>query len=392
MSEKDQQVEGLIVFVDDAHTLGGAQIAMALAIDTLLRHTRERIICVCTANTRRTVERITGQSVRLEFILAPAALPLNVFAFPFRLKPFLSIIRRLRRKGVRAWWVNLSGIEFCLAPMLILKALGQTPRGWLHNGERFAVFNKDASWKRRTVSRVRDWIADKYLFGLYPLLITPSHSSEVNIQIRMSKTARTKTGFLYPVPKKSSDFACDSDAVSDRTMAEPVKLWMIGRVDYAHKNNLKALDVLELLISQGRMAFLTLAGDGPDLEDFKSRAVKRGLADKISYAGWSNDPWKMTPSDAIVFMPSLTEGMPLVATEAMLNGIRLVVSPIPPFFEGSPAQMIAADFTADSFAKKILEVHALRTEEVCRLYADALVKFSDKVFVEKFLAYCKVRQ
>ena len=44
-------MEQLIVFVDDAHAFGGAQIALAWGVRALLRNTEERIVCVCTPRT-----------------------------------------------------------------------------------------------------------------------------------------------------------------------------------------------------------------------------------------------------------------------------------------------------------------------------------------------------
>ena len=163
-------------------------------------------------------------------------------------------------------------------------------------------------------------------------------------------------------------------------------LWMVGRVDYVHKNNLRGLDVLEALLRGGHDACLSLVGDGKDLADFKAAALERGLSAHLRYTGWSTSPWSHVPEDAIVLIPSITEGMPLVATEAMMRGIRMVVSPIPPFFEGSPHEVIAESFHTVDFAKKVLEVHAMSRDVLASIYATALEKFSEDNFVRSFLA------
>jgi glycosyltransferase involved in cell wall biosynthesis len=376
-----------IVFIDDAHTFGGAQIAMAWAIRVLLRNTAERIVCVSTAKTSQVVREIAGNDPRLEFIECPKALPLNVFSFPLRLWPFLSIVRRLRRSGVRAWWLNLSGIEFCLAPQVVLKSLGEKPRAWLHNTERFAFFNTRASWSRRALSRLRDRIADRWLFGIHSWIITPSKSTEIEMLARIRGTRRPSTGYLYyPTIGEQHPQTHPEGAVEDPGDGA-IHLWMIGRVEYGHKNNLAALDAMQVLKRAGTDATLMVVGDGPDMADFKSSAEASGLADKISFLGWQTDPWRTVPQNSLVFIPSFYESMSLVAREAMIRGLRLVASPIPVFREWIPAPLLSDDFSAQAFADRILDVQHMNEQALLALYATALARFSDSIFKESFLAY-----
>jgi hypothetical protein len=155
-SDRKQQP---LVFIDDAHTFGGAQIALACGIRVILQTTEDSVVCVCTTRTRQAIQAIAGTEERLDFVECPSALPLNIISFPLRLIPFLRIVMRLRRTGVRAWWLNLSGIEFCIAPQMVLMALGETSHAWLHNTQSFAFFNGNSSRLRRWLSSIRDQIA-----------------------------------------------------------------------------------------------------------------------------------------------------------------------------------------------------------------------------------------
>ena len=381
--------EGLgqpIVFIDDAHTFGGAQIALGWAVRAILRNTAERIVCVCTPRTRAAVEAIAGEHARLEFIDCPVALPLNILTFPIRLAAFFPLMLGLWRRGVRAWWMNLSGIEFCLAPLLILRLLGEHPRAWLHNVQRFSFYQPGAALARRVVNKLRDAIADHLLFNLYPVIITPSQASAKLLCNRIAHVGRAGIGHLHPTVGRATKQG-EADPAASSAEDGVLDLWMIGRVEYAQKNNLAALDVMDVLRAQGRSVRLSVIGDGPDMEDFKSSAIRRKVDNSIDYFGWRANPWALVPDKAVVLMPSVFEGMPLVAIEAMLNGTRIVTSPLAEFMEGVPKQMVAEDFSACFFADKIIEVSSMAPATVHMLYEAELAKFSEATFAERFLFY-----
>ncbi|WP_175528939.1 glycosyltransferase [Granulicella pectinivorans] len=377
-----------IVFIDDAHTFGGAQIAMGWGIRSIICNTSERVVCVCTEKTRRAVEEIVGLTPRLEFIECPPALPLNIFSFPLRIPAFFRILRPLLRLGVRGWWLNLSGIEFCLAPLTTLLWFGEKPHGWLHNTERFAVLIKNASWRRALLSRLRDWSADRWAFSLYPSIITPSQSTIPDVEARLRGKRRPFIGHLYSPPigeqtRVVRDIERDASISGHRV----IDLWMIGRIDYGHKNNLIALDVLGRLEENSVNATLTIVGDGPDFADMKIKAQALSFGRKVIFLGWSNTPWDTISQSATVLIPSFYESMCIVAREAMVRGIRIVASPIPVFHEWIPDSLIANDFAVDTFVEKIVEVQGLPTRQLLELYDAALLRFSDKTFIESFKKY-----
>jgi len=381
-----------IVFIDDAHTSGGAQVALCLAIGAILRRTNDCVVCMCGPRTRNLLQQMVGHHARLNVIECPQALPLNILSFPLRLPRFLWILVRLRRTGVRAWWLNLSGIEFCIAPLIVLRALGELPHAWLHNTQSTRYFTRTASWSRRCISRLRDGIADRWIFNLYPTLLTPSRASADDLASRLGGLKRTMIGHLYcPMVGEQSSGAEIFEGSDQQPESECISLWMIGRVDYGHKNNLAALDATDILRNMGKAVELVVVGDGPDLDHFKSTTVARGLDGIVTFLGWRDDPWKSVPSDAIVLIPSWYESLNLVAREAMSHGIRLAVSPLPVFHEWIPKQLIADDFSADAFAKAIIHVHGMRSSEMRQLYGKALRKFSDVNFVESFIAYSDER-
>ena len=371
------------VFVDDAHTFGGAQIALAWAIRAILHRFPQPVVCVCTQAIREAIQQITGADDRLRFVECPPALSLNLFRFPVRLGSFYKLLSPIVREGASVWWLNLSGIEFCLAPLLILRLLRVLPAAWLHNSQPLLFYSANTSTFRKCLSRLRDAVANKCLFRLYRLIVTPSRATEVELKTRFRGGIPPSTGFLHPHvgfldPRDGR--RTEIGASADRGL----NIWMIGRLDYAHKNNLVALEVLQLLCARGRSARLTVVGDGPDMASFRSSAYERGVSDLITFEGWKKDPWQSVPNDAVVLIPSLFEAMPMVATEAMLRGIRIVTSPIPAFEEGSPQQVIAASMSPRDFTSKVEEISAMPQESTIALYGEALKKFTEEAFAEKF--------
>lgn len=376
------QVAPTIIFVDDAHTFGGAQIALGWAIRSLLsQRPAPTVICVCSPSARKAVQPIAGEHPNLRYIDCPPALPLNVFTFPLRLWPFYKLMRALFRQGPYTWWLNLAGIEFGLAPLLILRLHGLRPIAWLHNSVPFSSYSANKSLSTRIVSRVRDAVANRVLFGLYRCIVTPSLATESFLKGRLRSGNPIQTGYLYPTTGVESE---PKPRGLDKGVPPALDVWMIGRVEYASKNNMAALHVLAHLLEQERSARLTVVGNGPDLASFREATRNFGLEGHVRFVDWEENPWKLVPARAIVLIPSFYEGMPLVATEAMLHGIRIVASPIPAFAEGIPNELIADAFSTEAFADKIEEVAAINQERLIALYATVLDKFTAQAFVTKF--------
>ncbi|MDD2922926.1 MAG: glycosyltransferase family 4 protein, partial [Anaerolineales bacterium] len=76
-------------------------------------------------------------------------------------------------------------------------------------------------------------------------------------------------------------------------------------------------------------------GDGPLFEDVKREIEKQGMASRFELRGW------VTPEDVldgfsksdILFMPSFSEGLPVVGVQALAKGLALVVSNIGGFLD-----------------------------------------------------------
>ena len=108
---------------------------------------------------------------------------------------------------------------------------------------------------------------------------------------------------------------------------EPTRLLMVGRMS-VQKNPLLAVQALGLL--KDLSWHCTMIGDGPLLSDVKSEAARLGLEDRIDFQGWASAEEvsvAMGKSDMLL-IPSLSEGLPMVAVEAMAHGLAIVGSRI----------------------------------------------------------------
>lgn len=372
------------MFVDDAHTFGGAQIALAWAVRITLQHLPTSVICVCPPNTRTAIEEIVGANDRLRFIDCPPALPLNVFTFPLRLRRFYRIIAPLVNEPNVAWFLNLSGIEFCLAPLLILRFFGLQPVSWLHNNNPFTAFQQHSTFSRKMLSKLRDIAADSLLFRLHSLILTPSRATRDGLAGRIRSLRRPGLGYLYPYIGPSE--IGEAPVIKNQPRSN-LDLWMIGRIEFVHKNNMVGLELMKHFNETNRPATLNVVGEGPDQEQLKDAITRLEVSNQVTLHGWQRNPWCLVPRSAIVLLPSWYEAMPLVAMEAMRRGIRIMTSPIPAFQEGSPERVIADDFSIHSFSRKIEELAAMDDEEIDALYAIALEKFSEPSYAARLMGF-----
>lgn len=71
---------------------------------------------------------------------------------------------------------------------------------------------------------------------------------------------------------------------------------------------------------------LEIAGEGPEREKLEGEARQLGLMDRIRFLGWQRDMGAVLSGWDIFAMPSLTEGFPMAALEAMAHGLPVVAT------------------------------------------------------------------
>lgn len=92
------------------------------------------------------------------------------------------------------------------------------------------------------------------------------------------------------------------------------------------KNHAFLIDVFSKIYSQDKSARLMLAGQGPLMNDIKTKCEREGLSDAVIFAGDCDDvPGFLSGLDVFCF-PSLFEGLGIALVEAQCCGLQCVAS------------------------------------------------------------------
>lgn len=99
----------------------------------------------------------------------------------------------------------------------------------------------------------------------------------------------------------------------------------VGRLA-AHKGYPFLIDALPLLKEAHPGLLFFVIGDGRDRACFEARAIEKGVEDMIHFAGYIHDPVPYFKGCDFFLHPSLYEGMPNAAMEAMAYGKPVVMT------------------------------------------------------------------
>ena len=99
----------------------------------------------------------------------------------------------------------------------------------------------------------------------------------------------------------------------------------VGRLD-PQKGPTFLIDAAEQLIPKHDDLHVLFVGAGPLDEELRRTVRDRNLADRIHFAGWRPDVAALLKAAYCLALPSLWEGMPNVALEAMAAGLPVVAS------------------------------------------------------------------
>jgi glycosyltransferase involved in cell wall biosynthesis len=175
-------------------------------------------------------------------------------------------------------------------------------------------------------------------------------------------------------------------AAATAAAAEPAHLVFLGYLS-ARKG---VPELLEALASPALAALpwrATLAGGGP-VDEFRARAAAFGLADRVAFPGWIDQPAASALCAAadILVLPSHAEGLAMSVLEGLAHGLAVVATPV-----GAHAEVIEpeqsgllappGDVAALSAALgRVIGDHALRE----RLRSGARKRFLDRYDVRSY--------
>ena len=121
-------------------------------------------------------------------------------------------------------------------------------------------------------------------------------------------------------------------APSEIKVNTPPRLVFAGRFVY-QKNPVAIVQILSRLKDLNWQ--FAMLGDGPMLEDIKREIGKSGMNERFDLPGWVTSEQVLdhfSKSD-ILFMPSFSEGLPVVGVQALAKGLAIVASRIGGFLD-----------------------------------------------------------
>lgn len=154
------------------------------------------------------------------------------------------------------------------------------------------------------------------------------------------------------------------EAVPDRQIREQARrdlgvsgdaviIGVVGRLS-REKGQGILIEALARLNDQNVLALLV--GEGPDEPELKRRVVQIGLKGRVRFMGYQNDMTAIYAGMDLAVIPSLSEGIPNVALEAMGRGIPLIASAVgglPDMVADRKSGLLVPPGDADALARAI---------------------------------------
>ncbi len=118
-----------------------------------------------------------------------------------------------------------------------------------------------------------------------------------------------------------------TDNMHERCETGVPKFLFIGRLD----NHQKRIDRILRALAQIKDSawLLTIVGDGWDKAMLQQLASDLGVAERITWTGWLNDPWSRVGAVTALLLTSDFEGFPMVLLESLARGIPVIARDCP---------------------------------------------------------------
>lgn len=91
------------------------------------------------------------------------------------------------------------------------------------------------------------------------------------------------------------------------------------------------IEAIKSIICDGKLVYLTIVGDGPELKHLKTIANEHGISNYISFRGYvalGPKLFDIYKSNDIFVLPSISEGTPRVLIEAMANKLFVIATEV----------------------------------------------------------------
>jgi glycosyltransferase involved in cell wall biosynthesis len=173
-------------------------------------------------------------------------------------------------------------------------------------------------------------VADRALEPFTDIAIAVSRSTaDFVINARLIPARKVKVVYLgAPVDEFGAERSPDDVAAARRSIGLAPDDFAIGAVTRLHdsKGNEFLVDAARLVLDARPQARFYLVGEGPLRADLEAQARRLNLADRFVFAGFAKDVAGMLAAFDLSVFPSLWEGTPLTAFEALAAGKAIVAT------------------------------------------------------------------
>jgi glycosyltransferase involved in cell wall biosynthesis len=235
-------------------------------------------------------------------------------------------------------------------------------------------------------------VADRALERYTDIAIAVSKSTaEFVINARLVDPAKVKVVYLgAPHDEFSRTRSSEEIAAARRQLGIGPGDFAIGTVTRLHdsKGNAYLVDAAHLVVTHQSNARFFLVGEGPLRESLEAQARQLGLGDRFVFVGFAKDVAAVLSAFDLSVFPSLWEGTPLTAFEALASARPIVATDADGLLDiltdGRDARIVPKR-DAQALATAILELMQ-RPDERARLAAAARVtagRYDIAAFVRK---------
>jgi glycosyltransferase involved in cell wall biosynthesis len=212
----------------------------------------------------------------------------------------------------------------------------------------------DEDWKIKTYNRL-----DKFLLR-YPDRIV-AVSKEVARKLHVLNIPDRKIKIIYnAVSRENLNDEDEQIGVREelKIPKEHKLLGVIGRLS-PEKGQIYFLQAFSQVIEHSPEVTALIVGEGPDEQRLKQYCASKNLASRVVFMGYQNNLTSIYKSLDLVVLPSLSEGMPMVALEGMLEGKPIIgtgVGGIPEVIVHQKTGLLVPPANPTSLARAILEL------------------------------------
>jgi len=216
-------------------------------------------------------------------------------------------------------------------------------------------------------------IADRLLEPYTDIAMAVSKSTaEFVIRARQIPASKVKVVYLgAPVEEFGRPRSAEEIAAARAELGLRANEFVAGTITRLHdsKGNSYLVDAAARVVAARPGVRFVLVGEGPLRSDLEAQAARLGLGDRFVFAGFQRDAARTLSAFDLTVFPSLWEGTPLTAFEALAAGKPIVATDadglVDILADGHDA-VIVAKANADALAEKIVWLID-RPEERARL-------------------------